>query len=68
MTGLTVMSFAVSVFGGVMDISNSVIAFDAIVHESMYIVAHFHAFILWSIVPAGFAALYLMLPIMTKRM
>jgi len=68
LTGLTVMSFAGSIFGGVMGISNSVIAFDAIEHESMYIVSHFHAFILFSIVPAGFAALYLMLPMMTKRM
>lgn len=68
LTGLTVMSFAGSVFGGVMGISNSVIAFDAIVHEGMYVVAHFHAFILFSIVPAGFAALYLMIPMIAKRM
>jgi len=68
LAALTTMSFAGSIYGGVMGISNSVIAYDAIVHEGMYVVAHFHAFILFSIVPAGFAALYLMIPMMTKRM
>ncbi|BFH73684.1 cbb3-type cytochrome c oxidase subunit I [Sulfurisphaera javensis] len=68
LAGLTAMSFAGSVYAGVMGISNSVITYDAIVHEGYYVVAHFHAFILFSIVPAGFAALYLMVPMMTKRM
>jgi len=63
----TVLSFAGSIYGGVMGISNSVISFDAISHEGYYVVSHFHAMILFSIVPAGFAALYLMLPMMTQR-
>jgi heme/copper-type cytochrome/quinol oxidase subunit 1 len=63
----TVLSFAGSLYGGVMGISNSVISFDAISHEGYYVVSHFHAMILLSIVPAGFATLYLMLPMMTQR-
>ncbi|PVU70009.1 oxidase [Sulfolobus sp. SCGC AB-777_L09] len=67
LTAFTVLSFAGSIYGGVMGISNSIIAFDAISHEGMYVVAHFHAMILFSIVPAGFAALYLLIPMLSKR-
>ncbi|BFH73751.1 cbb3-type cytochrome c oxidase subunit I [Sulfurisphaera javensis] len=67
LTAFTVMSFTGSIFSGVTGIANATITFDAIVHETMWVVGHFHGFILLSIVPAGFAVLYLMLPMMTGR-
>jgi len=67
LTAFTVLSFAGSIFAGVTGIANATISFDAVIHETMWVVGHFHAFILLSIVPAGFATLYLMLPMMTGK-
>ena len=67
LTAFTVLSFAGSIFSGVTGISNATISFDAVIHETMWVVGHFHGFILLSIVPAGFAVLYLMVPMMTGR-
>jgi terminal oxidase heme-binding subunit I len=66
-TAWTVTSFAGAIAAGVTGISNNTISFDAIIHNSMWVVGHFHAMILWSIVPAAFAVLYFMLPMMTGR-
>jgi terminal oxidase heme-binding subunit I len=67
LTAFTVMTFAGSIFSGVTGIANATISFDAIIHETLWVVGHFHGFILLSIVPAGFAMLYLMIPMMTGR-
>lgn len=67
LTAFTVMSFSGSIFAGVTGIANATITFDAVIHEAMWVVGHFHAFILLSIVPAGFAILYIMLPMMTGK-
>ena len=67
LTAFTVLSFSGSIFAGVTGIANATISFDAVIHETLWVVGHFHAFILLSIVPAGFATLYLMLPMMTGR-
>lgn len=67
LTAFTVMSFTGSIFSGVTGIANATITFDSVIHETMWVVGHFHGFILLSIVPAGFAVLYIMLPMMTGK-
>ncbi|MCY0882699.1 MAG: cbb3-type cytochrome c oxidase subunit I, partial [Acidianus infernus] len=62
------ISFAGAIAAGVTGIANGDISFDAIIHDSMWVVGHFHAMIFWSIVPAGFATLYYMIPMLTGRM
>ncbi|MBW9141655.1 MAG: cbb3-type cytochrome c oxidase subunit I, partial [Candidatus Aramenus sp.] len=64
----TVISFAGAIGAGVTGISNATISFDAVIHDSMWVPGHFHAMIFWSIVPAGFATLYYMIPMLTGRM
>ncbi|AWR94704.1 cbb3-type cytochrome c oxidase subunit I [Acidianus brierleyi] len=60
-------SFAGAIAAGVTGIANATIAFDSIVHNSMWVVGHFHAMILLSIVPAAMAVLYFMIPMMSGR-
>ncbi|AWR97080.1 oxidase [Acidianus sulfidivorans JP7] len=60
-------SFAGAIAAGVTGIANADIAFDSIVHNSMWVPGHFHAMILLSIVPAAMAVLYFMIPMMTGR-
>ncbi|ARM74948.1 cbb3-type cytochrome c oxidase subunit I [Acidianus manzaensis] len=62
------ISFAGAIGAGVTGIANADIAFDSIIHNTMWVPAHFHAMIFWSIVPAGFATLYYMVPMLTGRM
>ncbi|MEW9492022.1 MAG: cbb3-type cytochrome c oxidase subunit I [Candidatus Aramenus sulfurataquae] len=64
----TIISFAGAIAAGVTGISNATISFDAMIHDSMWVPGHFHAMIFWSIVPAGFATLYYMIPMLTGRM
>lgn len=66
-TAFTVTAFAGSIFAGVTGISNATISVDSIVHNSDWVVSHFHAMILVGIVPAAMAVLYFMLPMMTGR-
>jgi len=66
-SAFTATSFAGSIFAGVTGISNGTISFDAVVHNTMWVVGHFHAMILIAIVPAAMAVLYFMLPMMTGR-
>ncbi|QXJ27340.1 cbb3-type cytochrome c oxidase subunit I [Saccharolobus shibatae] len=67
-TAWTVTSFAGAIAAGVTGISNATISFDAIVHNTDWIVGHFHAMILFSIVPAAWAVLYIMITMMSGRM
>jgi cytochrome c oxidase subunit 1/terminal oxidase heme-binding subunit I len=62
------ISFAGAIAAGVTGIANANISFDSIIHNSMWVPGHFHAMIFWSIVPAGFATLYYMIPMLTGRM
>ncbi|MQL54550.1 cbb3-type cytochrome c oxidase subunit I [Acidianus ambivalens] len=66
-TAFVATSFAGAIAAGVTGIANATIAFDSIVHNSMWVVGHFHAMILLSIVPAAMAVLYFMIPMMTGR-
>lgn len=66
-TLFTVTSFAGSIFAGVTGISNATISYDAIIHNTDYVVGHFHAMILLGIVPAAMAVLYVMIPMMSGR-
>ncbi|MEM3305594.1 MAG: cbb3-type cytochrome c oxidase subunit I [Saccharolobus sp.] len=67
-TAWTVTSFAGAIAAGVTGISNATISFDSIVHNSMWIVGHFHAMILFSIVPAAWAVLYIMITMMSGKL
>ncbi|QPG50378.1 cbb3-type cytochrome c oxidase subunit I [Saccharolobus solfataricus] len=66
-TAWTVTSFAGAIAAGVTGISNATISFDAIVHNTDWVVGHFHAMILFSIVPAAWAVLYIMITMMSGR-
>jgi len=66
-TLFTVTAFAGSIFAGVTGISNATISYDAIIHNTDYVVGHFHAMILLGIVPAAMAVLYVMIPMMSGR-
>jgi terminal oxidase heme-binding subunit I len=66
-TLFTVTSFAGSIFAGVTGISNATVSYDAIIHNTDYVVGHFHAMILLGIVPAAMAVLYVMIPMMSGR-
>ncbi|BCU66791.1 oxidase [Sulfolobales archaeon HS-7] len=66
-TAWVVTAFAGAIGAGVTGIANGTISFDSIIHNTMWVVGHFHAMIFFSIVPAGFAILYLILPIITGR-
>ncbi|MEM4041583.1 MAG: cbb3-type cytochrome c oxidase subunit I [Saccharolobus sp.] len=67
-TAWTVTSFAGAIAAGVTGIANATISFDSIVHNSMWIVGHFHAMILFSIVPAAWAVLYIMITMMSGKL
>jgi len=62
------ISFAGAIAAGVTGIANADLSFDSIIHNSMWVPGHFHAMIFWSIVPAGFATLYYMIPMLTGKM
>jgi len=66
-SAFTATSFAGSIFAGVTGISNATISIDSIIHNTDWVVGHFHAMILIGIVPAAMAVLYFMLPMMTGR-
>ncbi|MCI2414307.1 MAG: cbb3-type cytochrome c oxidase subunit I [Candidatus Aramenus sp.] len=66
-TAFTALSFTGAIAAGVTGIANATIAFDSIVHNAMWVVGHFHAMILLSIVPAAMAVIYFMIPMMSGR-
>jgi len=66
-TAFTVTSFAGSIGAGVTGISNATISFDAIVHNTLWVVGHFHTMILFGIVPAAFALIYFAVPLISGR-
>jgi len=62
-----IVSFAGAIAAGVTGIANGTVVFDAMIHDTLWVVGHFHAMIFWSIVPAGFATLYYMIPMMIGK-
>ncbi len=68
LTAWIVTSFAGAIAAGVTGISNATVSFDAIIHNTDWVVGHFHAMILWSIVPAAFAVLYVMISMMSGKL
>ncbi|TRN04240.1 oxidase [Sulfolobus sp. E1] len=68
LTAWIVTSFAGAIGAGVTGISNATVSFDAIIHNTDWVVGHFHAMILWSIVPAAFAVLYVMISMMSGKL
>jgi Heme/copper-type cytochrome/quinol oxidases, subunit 1 len=66
-SAFTITSFAGAIGAGVTGIANGTIAFDAVIHNTMWVVGHFHAMILLSIVPGAMAVFYYMMPMLTGR-
>jgi terminal oxidase heme-binding subunit I len=66
-SAFTATAFAGSIAAGVTGISNATIAFDAIVHNTLWVVGHFHTMILLGIVPAVMAVLYFAIPMISGR-
>jgi terminal oxidase heme-binding subunit I len=62
-----VLSFGGAIAAGVTGVANATVSFDAVIHNTMWVVGHFHAMILLMIVPAAFAAVYLIQPLVMRR-
>ncbi|MFB6107848.1 MAG: cbb3-type cytochrome c oxidase subunit I [Haloplanus sp.] len=56
------------IIGGVTGVFNAAIPVDLVLHDTYYVVGHFHFIIMGSIAFAGFAALYYWFPLVTGRM
>lgn len=63
----TAMSFAGAIAAGVTGVANATVSFDSVIHNSMWVPAHFHAMIMLMIVPAAYALLYIIIPWVTGR-
>lgn len=61
------MSFAGAIAAGVTGVANATVSFDAVIHNTMWVVGHFHAMIDLMIVPAAFAMIYLLQPLIMRR-
>jgi cytochrome c oxidase subunit I len=62
------LSFAGSIAGGLTGPDNATIGFDVDLHNTMFIISHFHAITLLSITAGGFALTYALLPILVGRL
>ncbi len=61
------LSFGGAIFGGLTGPINANVPFDVDLHNSMFILAHFHAITILAIVAGAFALLYAFFPILTGR-
>ena len=61
------LSFGGSIFGGLTGPVNATISADADVHNTMFVISHFHAITILAIVAGAFALLYAFFPILTGR-
>ncbi|MEM0075588.1 MAG: cbb3-type cytochrome c oxidase subunit I [Conexivisphaerales archaeon] len=61
------LSFGGAIAAGVTGVANATVSFDAIIHNTMWVVGHFHAMIVLMIVPGAFALLYVLIPLVTGR-
>jgi cytochrome c oxidase subunit I len=62
------LSFAGTLAGGLTGPDNNTIAFDVDLHNSLFIVSHFHAIALLSIAAGGFAVVYAAFPLLAGRL
>jgi terminal oxidase heme-binding subunit I len=61
-------SFAGSIAGGLTGPDNATPSFDLDLHNTLFIVSHFHALVLLSITAGGFALAYALLPVLIGRL
>ena len=61
------LSVGGAIFGGLTGPALATIPFDVDVHNSLFVLAHFHAITILAIVAGGFALLYAFFPILTGR-
>ena len=61
------LSFAGSIAGGLTGPDNNTISFDVDLHNTMFIVSHFHAMALLSITAGAFALTYALFPVLVGR-
>ncbi len=62
------LSFAGTMAGGLTGPDNNTLAFDIDLHNTMFIVSHFHAIALLSIAAGGFAVVYAAFPLLAGRL
>jgi cytochrome c oxidase subunit I len=62
------LSFAGTMAGGLTGPDNNTLAFDIDIHNTMFIVSHFHAIALLSIAAGGFAVVYAAFPLLVGRL
>ena len=63
-----VLSFAGTMAGGLTGPDNNTLAFDIDLHNTLFIVSHFHALALLSIAAGGFAVVYAAFPLLAGRL
>lgn len=61
------LAFGGSIFGGLTGPVNATITTDVDVHNTMFVLAHFHGITILAIVAGGFAFLYAFFPVLTGR-
>ena len=61
------LSFGGAIFGGLSGPALATIPWDVDVHNSLFVLGHFHAITILSIVAGGYALLYAVFPILTGR-
>ncbi len=61
------LSFGGTILGGLTGPVNATVGIDQDIHNSMFVLAHFHAITILSIVTGAFALLYAFFPILTGR-
>jgi len=61
------LSFGGAIFGGLSGPALATIPWDVDVHNSLFVLGHFHAITILSIVAGGYALLYAIFPILTGR-
>ena len=63
-----VLSFAGTMAGGLTGPDNNTLSFDIDLHNTLFIVSHFHAIALLSIAAGGFAVVYAAFPLLAGRL
>ena len=63
----SLLSFAGAIFGGLTGPVLATIPWDVDVHNSLFVLSHFHAMTILAITSGGFALLYAVFPILTGR-
>jgi terminal oxidase heme-binding subunit I len=61
------LSFGGAIAAGVTGVANATVSFDEVIHNTMWVVGHFHAMIILMIVPGAYALLYTLLPLVTRK-